>query len=180
MKWLIEATGTPGDSTLIITVTTREQRRLKSYLRRDRKEKLASHELAFDSGDLLYDLLQPMFTNDSYCWLPEGTTGDMTSAPIVGILGDEMPGPAKDKAVCAGLYHCGRWEVDGDLREIYQPVLRRWAFMDYALTSPQRELAERGRCEWFGGDYWGSQESAKQGVAEFEARENENAFRSEA
>jgi len=29
-------------------------------------------------------------------------------------------------------------------------------------------------------DYWGSQESAKLGVAEFQARENENAARSEA
>jgi len=180
VKWLIKATGTPGESTLIITVTTREQRRLKSYLRRDRKVKRASHEPAFDSDDLLYDLLEPMFSDDSFCWLPEGATGDLTSAPMVGILGDEMPGPPKDKAVCAGLYHCGRWGVDGELREIYQPVRRRWAFMDYALTSPQRELAEHGRCEWFGGDYWGSQESAEQDVAEFEARENENAARTEA
>ena len=53
---------------------------------------------------------------------------------------------------------------------MYQPVLSRWAFMDYALSSPQRELAETGRCEWPGGMYWESQEAAAQAVAEFEAR----------
>ena len=87
----------PRRKQAVITVTKREQRRLQTYLRRDRKNKLASHELAFDSDNFLYDLLEPMFTDDSFTWLPEGTTGDMTSAPILGILGDEMPGPATDK-----------------------------------------------------------------------------------
>ena len=173
MKWVIEETDTPGESTLVITVTKREQRWLQSYLRRDRNGKLARYESAFDSDDFLYELIEGMFLNDCFSWLSEGTTADMTAAPMVGILGDEMPGPAKDKAQCSGLYHCGRWEVDGEFREIYQPTLQRWAFMDYALTSPQQELAENGRCEWQGGDYWGSQEAAEKAVAEFEAREVE-------
>ena len=51
----------------------------------------------FESDDCLYGLLESMFTDDSFSWLPEGTTGDMTAAPMVGILGDEMPGPSTDK-----------------------------------------------------------------------------------
>lgn len=166
MRWQIDE-----HDRLVITVTKKEQRFLQAAHRRD--EKGQCHP-AFESDDFLYDLLEPMFTDDSFTWLPEGTTGDMTSAPMLGILGDEMPGPATDKAQCSGLYHCGRWEVEGELREIYQPVLQRWAFMDYALTSPQRELAETGRCEWEGGDYRGSQESAEKAVAEMSsAREGE-------
>ena len=45
--------------------------------------------------------------------------------------------------------------------------------MDCALTSPQRELAENGRCEWDGGEYWASQEAAEKAVADFEIREIE-------
>lgn len=168
MNWSSEETGTPGESTLVITVTKREQRWLKAAQRRDEQGQCRPR---FESDDFLYDLLEPMFTDDSFSWLPEGTTGDMTSAPILGILGDEMVGPERDHAVCSGLLHCGRWDVDGALREIYQPVLSRWAFMDYALTSPQRELAETGRCEWQGGEYFGTQEAAAKAVADFEARE---------
>ncbi len=169
MKWFIEESGTPGESMLVLTVTKREQRCLKAAQRRGERGECRPR---FDSDDFLYDLLKSMFTNDCFSWLPEGTTADMTSAPMVGILGDEMPGPSTDKAQCSGLYHCGRWlGVAGDLREMYQPVLQRWAYLDYALTSPQRELAETGRCEWSGGGYWGTQEAAAQAVAEFELRE---------
>ena len=169
MKWFIEESGTPGESTLVITVTKKERRRLAAYMRRNDKGKLDTFEPCFDSDDFLADLLEPMFTDDCFSWLPEGTTGDMTSAPMLGILGDEMPGPPSKEAECSGLYNCGRWEINGELRDMYQPVLQRWAFMNYALTSPQRELAETGRCEFEGGDYWGSQEAAEKGVAEWEA-----------
>jgi hypothetical protein len=172
MNWQIDE-----DGKLVITITKKEQRHLNALQRRDEEGRCNP---AFNSDDFLYDLLMPMFTDDSFTWLPEGTTGDMTSAPIIGVLGDEMPGPPTDKAECSGLYHCGRWEVDGELREIYQPVLSRWAFMDYALSSPQQELAETGRCEWDGGDYWGTQEAAQKAVAEFEARETGSAAKSEA
>jgi len=170
MNWTIEETGTPGETTLVITVNRTEQRRLQAYMRRDQSGKLDKFEPRFDSDDFLYDLLEPMFTDDCFSWLPEGTTADLTAAPMIGVLGDEMPGPATEKAICSGLYNCRRWEVEGQLRAIYQPVLQRWAFMNYALTSPQQELAETGRCEWQGGDYWATQEAAEAGIAKWEAR----------
>jgi hypothetical protein len=170
VKWYIEETGTPGESSLVITVTKKEQRRLRAYLRRDRRDQLDKFESRFDSDDFLYDLLQSMFTDDCFTWLPDGTTGDMTSAPMIGILGGEMPGPPTSEAECSGLDHCGRWEANGALREMYRPVLQRWAFLNYAVTGPQHDLAETGRCEWQGGEYWASQEAAGKAVAEFESR----------
>lgn len=150
VKWTIEESNTPGESTLVLTVNKREQRWLQAAQRRDERGECRPR---FDTDDFLYDMLGPMFTDDCFTWLPEGTTGDMTAAPILGVLGSEIPGPPTDKALCSGLYHCGRWEVEGELREMYQPCLQRWAYMDYALSSPQRELAETGRCEWQGGEY---------------------------
>jgi hypothetical protein len=149
---------------LVITVTKREQRRLQALQRRDQ---------AFDSDDFMHELLEPLVTNDDMAWLSEGCTGDLTSAPILGVLGNELPGPddAGD-AFGTGLVHVGCWPHGGRLRQSYQPVLSRWAFMDYQITSPQRQLAETGECTWQGGDLWGTQEAAERAVGEAIARGN--------
>jgi hypothetical protein len=42
--------------------------------------------------------------------------------------------------------------VNGEPRNIYRPILYRWAFMDYAVTSPQRELRDTGRAVFQGGE----------------------------
>ena len=152
MKWLIDKQGR-----LVITVSKKEQRSLKAAQRRDQ---------FFDSDQFMHDLLEPMVTN-GFTWLPEGCTDDLTSAPMLGILGEEMPGPDDTQdAIGMGLVHVGCWHHQGRLRQMYQPVLRRWAFMSYAVTSAQRELAETGECTWEGGDLWGTQEAAEIAVAE--------------
>ena len=59
----------------------------------------------FDSDDFLHELLEPLVANDEYAWLPDGCTGDLTSAPMLGVLGDEIPGPDDtDEATGMGLY----------------------------------------------------------------------------
>jgi hypothetical protein len=152
MKWHIDEQGR-----LVITVTKKEQHSLKDGQRRDQ---------TFDADQFMHEILEPMTTN-SFTWLPEGCTGDLTSAPTLGVLGEAMPGPddAQD-AIGMGLVYVGCWSHQGQLRQMYQPVLQRWGFMDYALTSPQRELAETGECVWDGGDLWGKQEAAQKAVAE--------------
>ncbi len=78
-----------------------------------------------------------------------------------------MPGPDDTEAALGtGLVHVGCWSHEGWLRQMYQPVLKRWAFMSYQVTSPQRELAETGECVWDGGDLWGTQDAAEKAVAE--------------
>jgi hypothetical protein len=152
MKWHIDES-----SRLVITVTKKEQRSLQLARRRDQ---------SFDSDHFMHELLEPMVTN-GFAWLSEGCTDDLTSAPMLGILGEAMPGPDDTQdAIGFGLVHVGCWAHQGRLRQIYEPVLRRWAFMGYALTSPQRELADTGRCVWEGGDLWGTQDAAKKAVTE--------------
>jgi hypothetical protein len=151
MKWHHDEHGK-----LVITVMKKEQRSLKVAQRRDQ---------SFESDAFMHELLAPLVT-DGFTWLPEGTD-DLTSAPMLGVVGEPMPGPADPQdAIGMGLVHVGRWHHQGRLRQMYQPVLRRWAFMDYAVTSPQRELADSGRCVWEGGDFWGKQESAERAVAD--------------
>ena len=158
MKWQINEQGR-----LVITVTTREQRFLQAAQRRDEKGKC---EPPFDSDDFMRELLEPMAT-DGFAWLPEGCTDDLTSAPMLGILGGPMPGPDDTQdALGMGLVHVGCWQHQGRLRQVYEPVLRRWAFMDHAITSPQRQLADTGRCGWEGGDFWSTQEAVEKAVAE--------------
>src|SRR5262249_43406929 len=151
MKWHADEKGK-----LVITVTRREQRSLK----------VAQRDPSFDSDSFMHELLEPLVTG-GFTWLPEGCTDDLTSAPMLGILGDEMPGPDDTQdALGMGLVHVGRWQHQGRLRQLCQPVLRRWAFMDYQITHPQRALADSGRCVWEGGDFWGTQEAAAMAVSE--------------
>jgi hypothetical protein len=161
MRWRIDDHGR-----LTISVTKREQRSLQVAQRR---------EPSFDSDDFLHELLGPLVANGEFAWLPEGITDDLTTAPMLGILGDEMAGPDDPQdATGMALVHIGCWSHEGRLRQMYRPVLRRWAFMDYAVTSTQRELAETGECTWDGGDLWGTNKAAEKALAEFEGQEIES------
>jgi len=162
MKWHFDDHGR-----LVIVFTKKERRFLQAAQRREEQGKC---EPPFDSDQFLHDLLEPLVAN-GFAWLPEGCTDDLTSAPMLGVLGDAMPGPDDPQdALGMGLVHVGRWFHQGRLRQMYEPVLRRWAFMDYAVTSPQRQLAETGECVWDGGDFWGTQEAAERAVAELIGR----------
>jgi len=126
------------DDQLVMMATTEE----REELRRLHDES----PVAFDSDDFMYDLLEPLVTNDSFQWIHPGVTGDLTEAPMLGLLGDDEPGPAGVEWG-HGLNQAGYW----DGIALYQPVLYRWAFMDYMVTTPQRELMEHGRAVWRGG-----------------------------
>ena len=154
MNWRIDDHGR-----LMISVNKREQRSLRAAQRRGQRGQC---DPALDSDAFMHDLLEPMVTNDEFVWLGEGCTNDLTSAPMLGILGDEMPGPDDiADASGMGLVHVGRWHHEGRLRQMYRPVLRRWGFMAYQVTCPQRELAESGVSTWEGGDLWTSDEAAR-------------------
>ena len=113
-KWLIDEHGR-----LVISVTKKEQAAPSSAQRRDQ---------SFDSDRFMQELFEPMVTS-GFTWVPEDCTGDLTSAPMLGILGEKMPGPDDTQdAIGMGLVHVGRWHHQGRLRQMYQPVLRRWAF----------------------------------------------------
>jgi hypothetical protein len=160
MKWHLDEHGR-----LVISVTKREQRALQAEQRRDEQGRC---DPPFESDAFLHGLLEPMTANGAFTRLPDGCTDDLTNAPMLGVIGAEMPGPDDPQdAIGMGLVHVGRWTHEGRFRAMYSPVLKRWAFMNYQVTTPQRELAETGSCIWEGGDLWGTQIAAENALAEF-------------
>lgn len=96
----------------------------------------------FDANSVMVDVFENLLCNSEYTWVDPSETGDLTSAPMLGILGPEttnVPRMAPRREV-------GQW--DGQTH--YQEIEQRWAFMDYQLRSPQRDLLEKGFCVFVG------------------------------
>lgn len=97
---------------------------------------LTNKELVADKA--MYELFEDLVANSELTWLNPCDTGDLTEAPMLGILGDESiedVGPF-------GAMHVGRW----DGKDQYQPILQRWGYMEYAVRSPLEDLLETGEC----------------------------------
>ena len=70
----------------------------------------------FDSDNTMYDLLEPLVCNSEYEWVSPVDVAALTDAPILAVKDDE-----------------------GEIVDAY-------AFMDYQVVSPQRELLEKRSC----------------------------------
>lgn len=127
---------------LVMTATRRERRHLTALRR--------THPDRFGTLDCLVAALEEMTGDDEFVWLPEGTTGDLTAAPMLGVLGEEEDAPAgwTRETGGAGLYPVWVGPTGGRVC----PVLARWAFLDDAVTSPLDALADEGEATWPGGE----------------------------
>ena len=89
------------------------------------------------------ELLDTLIANSELQWVDPFNTGDLTDAPLLGILGsDEERTRVKQGphgAVCVGHDEGGPW---------YVPILERWGYMPYALRSFMDDLADDGRAEF--------------------------------
>lgn len=82
----------------------------------------------------LSDILEPIVCNSELEWISEGATGDLTSAPMLGILGEVRPYFHRDK----GLPHVYAGP------NLIQEIVERWAFMDYQVRSVLEDLRDKG------------------------------------
>lgn len=133
------------DNALTITVSPAEQEGLRALH--------ASDPDKFDTDDAMFVVLA-MFTNhECYFWVDPSDTGDLTSAPILALFGEEEVGPSPEEAKGKGLYLVGHFPPKpGEAIEYhYYPITHRWAFMDYQVTTPQRQLMDRGETTFTGG-----------------------------
>ncbi len=90
----------------------------------------------FQADQAMHDFLEPLISNSELQWLDPSDTGDLTDAPMLGVLGettDKNEGPF-------GAVHVGHW----DDKDWYQPILQRWAYMDYQVKSPLDDLLDVG------------------------------------
>lgn len=96
----------------------------------------------------MHDFLEPLTRNSELEWIPEGSTGDLTSAPMLGILGDDYE-HAKLPHSRYGEILVGSWGEP--VQCMYKPVLERWAFMDYQVRSVLEELRDKGEVTFVSG-----------------------------
>jgi len=111
---------------LVITCTPEEQAALKE---------LPDRTMAAES-----DALEWLTSNSELQWINPCDTGDLTDAPMLGVLGlecykDNLP-PERFGEVEVGHDKGGTY---------YQPILERWAYMSYCLHSFIDELIEKGQ-----------------------------------
>jgi hypothetical protein len=94
------------------------------------------------SGVALTDWLESLVCNSELQWVTGETSGDLTSAPMLGILGDEMRANVikENDIKHFGLIQCGH-DRNGAW---FQPILERWAFMDYQVRSVLEALRDTG------------------------------------
>lgn len=135
------------DGRLKISVTPEEQELLREQ---KRENSIASDgNVAFTAQDE-EDFLEPLIANSELEWLPEGASrGDLTSAPMLGILGDETvkdSGWDEDEP-CFGFVPSG--QENG--AEFVRPIVSRWAYMSYQIRSFLSDLCDDGECIWEGG-----------------------------
>lgn len=114
-------------SQLRLKVTEPESARLRQ---------IREEEPDWGASDLEADYLEPLICNSELMWLDPSDTGDLTDAPLLGILGDEChksSGPH-------GVIHVGR-DSSGTL---YCPILERWGYEPYQVRSFMDDLADKG------------------------------------
>lgn len=130
---MITATFNADKSNLILTVDAATQMELHHE---------SIHNEDFNSDNFMYDFFESFMGNSEFCWVGPEACGDLTSAPLIGILGQEMELPENVEDNCGfvpsgyGLGH---------------PVIGRWGWMTYQIQSLQAELAEKGRAILIGG-----------------------------
>lgn len=97
--------------------------------------------------DIEAEALENLLANSELMWVDPADTGDLTSAPMLGILGEDG---VKDITLFVenfGLFYLGS---DGFNTHV-APIIARWAWMHYAVRSFVEELIEKGECVWEGG-----------------------------
>jgi len=113
--------------------------RLRIYC--DPEEQRTIEPTASDAFLYEGECLEKLLENSELEWMPEGVTGDLTSAPMLGITAERLlaePLPPSFGEVLTNSTHSSS-------------VIARWAFMSYQVRSYVDDLAQTGECFWEGG-----------------------------
>jgi len=106
----------------------------------DDEDRAAIADLIDDEGTSLaseVEALEYLISNSELQWIDPSDTGDLTDAPMLGILGEEQ----REESGPYGVVECGH-DADGNF---YQPILERWGYEYYAIRSFLQDLVDDGR-----------------------------------
>jgi len=126
-------------STLTIIADDEEREKLRQMRGEDPDK--------FGTTESLTEAIESLLCNSDLNWIDPMDTGDLTDAPMFGILGEETTeGKGPFGSVLVGSYgEKGKPPVPW-----YQPIIGRWAYMDYQIKNPLEELIEHGFVEFTG------------------------------
>jgi len=98
------------------------------------------------------EVLEHLIANSELDWVPEGVTGDLTCAPMLGITdcGPQEGYEFHELPVHRfGHMQVGAWGNPPVPR--YSAIIARWAYMHYQVSFFADDLADHGECIWEGG-----------------------------
>lgn len=128
---------------LIITADESEREQLRAL-----RTENGGHFTSNDESDQLENLLG----NSELQWLDPAATGDLTSAPMLGITYAGKDGDGlRERSLPPhrfGEINVGADEEGG----FFAAISHRWAFMKYQIHSFLDDLADKGECVWQGGE----------------------------
>lgn len=125
----------PDRRKLTIKLTRHEQALLRRLSKECERKKLFDEDDSnFGNDAMMADFLEPLICNSELTWINPADTGDLTDAPILGILGEERPFNQEDSTIP----HI----VTGS--NMIQPILCRWAFMSYQVRAVLEDLRDKG------------------------------------
>lgn len=130
----------------------------------DELERTELRELGEDvhQDRTMHDWLEPLVCNSELEWIDPSETGDLTSAPMLGIRHGGEPASRYD--VRTGQYiptlngvDISPTSFDVDRAEniseqAANKITCRYAFMDYQVRSILEDLRDTGECVFVGGD----------------------------
>ena len=108
-------------------------------LRAGDEDRAAIADLIDDKGasfESECEALDYLMSNSELQWIDPLDTGDLTEAPLIGILGEEQ----RERSGPYGFIECGQ-DAGGKL---YQPILERWGFEPYQIRTFLADLVARG------------------------------------
>lgn len=89
------------------------------------------------SDAAMLEYFDPLICNSELEWIDPADTGDLTSAPMLGILGEVKSDELECLERSFGVIHTGTNQ--------FQPILERFAFMDYQVRSVLEDLRDTGK-----------------------------------
>ncbi len=94
----------------------------------------------FGTNQSMWDVFEQLTCNSELKWIAPETCGDLTEAPILGILGMEEELTAEQRKRDLGDWH----ERLGNGVQWERPVVERWGYMSYQVRSVLDDLLDKG------------------------------------
>lgn len=96
------------------------------------------------SDAAMRDWLEPLTRNSELEWINPDETGDLTSAPMLGILGEDETASHLHKHYYAPEFYGWRHSGFNGEEATGQRILERWAYSPYQVRSVLEDLRDNG------------------------------------